>query len=357
MTEMYIGIMSGTSLDGIDAGLFSFADGHCTTHAIDSTAFSDNTAALIKTYARGGALTAEEAGILDANLGAAYADAAKRLVNRAQSPVIAIGCHGQTVWHQPTSLPAFTTQLGNPHQIVETTGVTTVADFRRADVAAGGQGAPLAPLFHRWLWPQTDAAIINIGGISNITPLGKAGGYDCGPGNTLMDAWVLKHQGKAYDESGSWAKSGKLIPELLSSLQRDVYFESPTPKSTGPEHFNLDWLNAAIDRETYNAADVQATLLELTAWCIATAVNDANTKLAIICGGGSYNTALMERLAALSNAKVESSAQHGLDPQWVEAACFAWLAKQAVEGKKLDTTTLTGAKHPVRLGVIYPAYT
>ncbi|MFT5062772.1 MAG: anhydro-N-acetylmuramic acid kinase [Gammaproteobacteria bacterium] len=355
MTDLYIGIMSGTSLDGIDAGLFSFADHQCITHATHSAPFDVNTASLLKSFARGGELSAADIGCLDSALGAAYAAAATSLLSKTNANVVAIGCHGQTVWHQPSGPHAFTWQLGDPHRLVETTGVTTVADFRRADVAAGGQGAPLAPLFHRWLWPKKNAAVVNIGGISNITPLRGASGFDCGPGNTLMDAWARQHLGKAYDESGDWALSGQVIPRLLATMQNDEYFLAKAPKSTGPEHFNLLWLDTALAGSTHLPADVQATLLELTAWCIAEAVNQSGAQGAVICGGGTYNLALMARLTALCKVTVEGSGQHGLDPQWVEAACFAWLAKQAVNGEKVDTRVITGARHPVRLGVIFPA--
>lgn len=355
MTDLYIGIMSGTSLDGIDAGLFSFSDTQCTTHATHSVAFDRPTVHALKSFARGKSLPASEIGQLDAALGQAYAEAANTLVNGAEHPIVAIGCHGQTVWHQPTGQQAFTWQLGDPHKLVEATEISTVADFRRADVAAGGEGAPLAPLFHRWLWPNLDASIVNIGGISNITAIGGRDGFDCGPGNTLMDAWVRRHLNQAYDDSGNWARSGQVLPSLLEALKQDGYFSRAAPKSTGPEHFNLEWLKASIGESNPSAEDVQATLLELTAWCIAKAVNDSGAQQAIICGGGTYNVALMQRLSTLCNVPVDSSDKHGLNPQWVEAACFAWLAKQAMEGKKIDTREITGARHPVRLGVIYPA--
>lgn len=352
---MYIGIMSGTSLDGVDAGLFSFEDATCTTHATYSKPFDSHISETLRDFARGSAFPASAIGELDALLAKAYADAASALIEQASAPILAIGCHGQTVWHQPDGPHGFTWQLGNPHQIVESTGITTVADFRRADVAAGGQGAPLAPLFHRWLWQQLDATIVNIGGIANITPSRQSTGFDCGPGNTLMDAWTQIHQSKSFDDEGQWALSGTVMPELLSRLQSDPYFQANSPKSTGPEYFSIDWLKAAIGDLNGSEADVQATLLELTAWCIANAANQTSAKQTIVCGGGSYNLALMRRLEELCEATVECSESHGLGPQWVESACFAWLAKQAIEGVSVDTRQLTGAKHPIQLGVIYPA--
>jgi anhydro-N-acetylmuramic acid kinase len=252
-------------------------------------------------------------------------------------------------------------QIGNPAIIAERTGITTVADFRRRDLAAGGQGAPLVPAFHEALFRSVERhrIVLNIGGIANITclpshPDETVTGFDTGPGNCLMDAWVRQQTGQAMDENGHFAARGEVSPALLERLLADDYFRQPPPKSTGTDYFSLDWLTARLPAEPIAAADVQATLLELTARSIAAAI-DQRTQQVLVCGGGVHNPLLMQRLDELLPCPVVSTAVAGLSPDWVEAAAFAWLARQALAGQAGNLPAVTGAAGPRILGAIYPA--
>ncbi len=308
---------------------------------------------------------------LDVQLGALFAEAANKLLIRAQvtaDQIVGIGSHGQTVYHGPNDDPPITVQLGDPNVIAERTGITTVADFRRRDMAAGGQGAPLVPAFHRAVLQESGCprAIVNIGGLANLTVLpGDAGadviGFDTGPGNTLMDQWCRRHRGTAMDEQGAWAKGGRPVQALLDVLLRDPYFAAAPPKSTGREYFNLQWLDAAMENSSSKGADaqdVQRTLCELTAKTIAEATRRyaADTREIFVCGGGANNVILMEALsAAAGSMRVKSTAAAGFDPAWVEAIAFSWFAKQTLEGNPSSLPSVTGARHPVILGGIYKA--
>ena len=275
----------------------------------------------------------------------------------------AIGNHGQTVRHRPNGGRAFTLQIGNPSVIAELTGITTVADFRARDMAAGGQGAPLVPAFHRWLFhsPTRNRVIVNIGGIANITHIPTSGpitGFDTGPGNTLLDQWIHRHHGAAHDTEGKWAMTGKVSPPLLKQLLDDPYFGMPHPKSTGREHFNLSWLDAALSRfgTAVVPQDVQATLVELTAHAIAKGLGciTERTDEVYVCGGGSHNAALMHSLERhISDIPIDTTAALDLHPDWVEACAFAWLAHRRLEGLPGNIPQVTGAQHAVVLGGIY----
>nr|MCH9673000.1 anhydro-N-acetylmuramic acid kinase [Gammaproteobacteria bacterium] len=279
--------------------------------------------------------------------------------------VVAIGSHGQTIRHRPNANPRFTMQIGDPNIITERTGVTTVADFRRRDVAAGGQGAPLVPAFHDWLFrsASVDRAVVNIGGIANVTILDSTRsttvlGFDTGPGNGLMDSWVAKHHDRRFDEGGTWASTGRVNQALLERLLGDPYFEAPPPKSTGREDFNLEWLERRAGAILSNvaASDVQATLCALTAQSIADSITDVapSTTELFVCGGGTHNLTLMSALRERCEARsVAPTHTLGLDPDWVEAVAFAWLAKQTLSRAPGNMASVTGAHGPRVLGGIY----
>jgi anhydro-N-acetylmuramic acid kinase len=358
-------MISGTSVDGIDAALVAFADHSVDVVATHSHAYPGSLKSRLMAAIRDPALTTvDEIGALDTLVGRAFRDAALALIDtsgRRASDVSAIGSHGQTLRHRPDDSPPFTLQVGDPATIATGTGITTVADFRRQDLALGGQGAPLVPPFHDWLFGGDEAStvIANIGGIANITILRGNGrpvsGFDSGPGNTLMDAWIHHHRGESFDRSGGWAATGSVDTALLQRLLDDDYFSRPPPKSTGFEHFNLDWLGASgIDG--LDPADVQATLLELTARTLSSAVQQAAPacQTLALCGGGVHNFALVQRIEALLPAlSVTSTASRGLHPDWVEAAAFAWLARERLAGRTGNVPAVTGARRQSVLGGIY----
>jgi anhydro-N-acetylmuramic acid kinase len=387
---MYIGMISGTSVDGIDAALVDFSGviPKLIAHHSEAIPAELKTAAL--TFHASSENEIDRLGTADVQLGRLFAQAANNLLAKANikaSEVVAIGSHGQNVRHRPTAEFPFTLQIGDPNIIAELTGITTVADFRRRDIAAGGQGAPFAPLFHdQILRSKTHhRAIVNIGGISNVSLLsptlalpravaqgreqdpelpplhevrGRAGvkilGFDTGPGNGLLDAWIKKHKNKEYDQNGEWAATGKIDQQLLEKLLMDPYFEKPAPKSTGREYFNLAWLNNFLTNE--NPADVQATLVELTALTIIDAIKKSGWQSGelVICGGGTHNQYLMQRIKDLAKEfTVITTDSLGIPADWIEAMLFAWLAKQTMEQAKVDTRSITGARHPVILGGIY----
>ncbi len=371
MIAHYIGLMSGTSVDGIDAVLIALGGpARLELKAAHRTNFPAETRKCIESLMAPGENELERAAVLDAELGALFAEAASGLVKKAElhpEQIRAIGSHGQTLRHHPAGARPYTVQIGNPSVIAERTGITTVADFRARDLAAGGQGAPLVPAFHRWLFhsPQVHRVIVNIGGIANLTYLPPAPdqpvlGFDTGPGNTLMDRWIERHEGAGYDRDGRWAAGGRVSEPLLSDLLEDAYFSRPPPKSTGREHFNLAWLERAIQAagSAPAARDVQATLVELTARSIAQAVDRHLPRVdeVRVCGGGAHNGRLMDALKqALNGIPVSSTQALGLAPDWVEAAAFAWLAHQTLAGLAGNLPSVTGARHPVILGGIYKA--
>lgn len=367
---LYLGLMSGTSADGIDAALVRFAeDTHrrCELVAGTTVAWEPQLRETLVALGQGAETVAIDAlGQLDAQVGLAFAAAANQLIRDSgveRRRIRAIGSHGQTIRHRPEADPAFTWQIGDASRIAEHTGITTVADFRRRDVAAGGQGAPLMPAFHLAMLGagDQDSAVLNLGGIGNLTLIPRDGavlGFDTGPANALLDSWCQRHHGTPFDAEGAFAASGRVDAALLQALLADPWFALPPPKSTGREQFHLDWVLQAMGSARLDAADVQATLLELTAASVADALLrlQPSTRRVLVCGGGVRNPALLARLAArLPGVVVESSARYGLDPDYLEAMGFAWLAAELLAGRAANLPSVTGAAGPRLLGAIYPA--
>jgi anhydro-N-acetylmuramic acid kinase len=364
---LYIGLMSGTSLDGIDALLVDLASPQPRAVASHHQPYPAELRATLLELSHASHPELHQLAQLDVQLGELYAAAVQALLERtaiAAATVQAIGSHGQTVRHHPFGPRPYTLQLGDPNVIAERTGITTVADFRRRDIAAGGQGAPLVPAFHAALFrhPEHMRVVLNLGGMANITVLPTndrepVTGFDTGPGNVLLDAWVQHHRGSAYDAAGAWAAGGTPLPALLRYLLTEPYFTQAPPKSTGRECFNLAWLKARMEG-TEDPQDVQATLVELTALSVAQAVNEhaGAAREVLVCGGGAYNSTLLRRLSHhLAPRTVLSTAHYGVEPQAVEAMAFAWLAQQTLHGAPGNLPAVTGAHRPVVLGGIYRA--
>lgn len=365
--DYYIGLISGTSVDGVDAALVNFAADMPELVATHSHAIPDTLRSEVLELCKGSNISLSQLGSTHIELGRLFAEAVEELLAQSgidRDAVAAIGNHGQTVWHEPDSENPFTLQLVDANTLAYQTGIAVVGHIRGRDIAAGGQGAPLAPLLHQHVFSSSNAdrAIINIGGFSNITCLCRdsdSKAFDAGPGNVLMDYWIDKHLGKKFDENGDWARSGKVNSDLLALLLEEPYFAKPLPKSTGRELFNGDWLSDKLSQlsDSITPEDVQATLLELTARSLADALHEhCNANEVFVCGGGAHNTALMEALSAhMENCKVESTQAIGMDPDWVEAVAFAWIARETLAGRKIDTTKFTGASEPIILGGIYRA--
>ncbi len=365
----FIGLMSGTSLDGVDAVLVDFNADTPELLASYSHPIPEDLQSKLTEFThpswRG---SIANMGTFHQQLGKLFADAVNQLLQISKitpQQVRAIGSHGQTLWHQPEGDFPFSLQLGDANLITELTGITTVADFRSRDIAAGGQGAPLVPAFHHRTLSHNDKnrVILNIGGIANISVLpSKASnkpvmGFDTGPGNGLIDAWIHAQKGKKYDKSGDWARSGAIQDNILNKLLEDPYFSLPAPKSTGKEFFNLTWLENTLRNtlEGHKPEDIQATLTDLTAKAIADNI-DASCDEVFVCGGGIHNKFLIERLQHhLPEIVIASTQNLGIDPDWMEAIAFAWLAKQTMEGKAGNLPSATGAKGSRILGAIYPA--
>jgi anhydro-N-acetylmuramic acid kinase len=365
---LYLGLISGTSVDGIDAALVSFADDQPRLQGALTHPWPDDLRARILALAQGeGAHDLDAYGRLDIAIGHHFAEAAQALLARSgveAHAVRAIGSHGQTVRHRPHGAFPFTLQLGDASVIAERCGIDVAADFRRADIAAGGQGAPLLPALHAMLLtrPGHARAVLNLGGIANVTVLGADGsvsGFDTGPANGLMDAWCLRHCDEAFDRDGAFAAAGRVDPALLDALLADPYFALPPPKSTGREYFHMEWLLACHPRAaTLDRADVQATLLELTARSASDAIarHAATAEDVLVCGGGVHNPVLMARLRTLLAPRdVRSSADVGIDPDYLEATAFAWLARQRVLGRPGNLPAVTGASGPRVLGALHVA--
>ncbi len=367
-SNFYLGMLSGTSRDGVDTVLVRFGAEQpeliaslCVTYPADLAALLDG---MINRRRRP---DNDELELADQQLAEFFALSAWALLDRAGMPasdVTAIGSHGQTVWHRPVKHQPESIQLGNPQRIADLTGICTVGCFRQADLGAGGQGAPLAPLLHAALLKPQDGvrAVLNLGGIANISLINAAGtavGYDTGPGNCLMDAWIRQHKGSAYDESGQWAAGGKVDHNLLQLLYSDPYFSLRPPKSTGVEHFNLFWLRDMLDKRSTDAQqasvrDIQASLSELTAFSVAAAVRNTLANELLVCGGGAHNLDLLERISRLlPGIPVDTTAGCGIDPDWMEGILFAWLARERLAGRQQDTRCITGARKPVMLGEVF----
>ena len=365
MSELYLGLISGTSADGIDVALASF-DSAPRLHAALTQPYPQELRLRILELAQGdGHIALDELGALDVEIAHRFADAASSLLRRegvAATAVTALGSHGQTVRHRPLQQPPYTLQLGEPNVIAELTGIATVADFRRRDMAAGGQGAPLAPAFHAAMLPHDGRTrvVLNLGGIANITILAPAAavtGFDTGPASCLLDAWAQQHLGTPFDKDGAFAASGRVDADLLADLLDDPYFAAPPPKSTGREVFHRSWLQQRLRGSTLAPADVQATLVALTARSVAGAVREHAREASemLVCGGGVHNPALMAAIAAeLAPMPVVSTATLGIDPDFVEAMLFAWLARERVGGRAIENlAAATGARGPRVLGAIY----
>jgi len=362
MPDYYIGLMSGTSLDGVDAVLASAGRGRVRLVKNHHLAYAPALRARLLALHEPGPDELHRSAVLANELSALYAAAVRRLLARAGVParaVAAIGCHGQTVRHRP--LAGYTLQLVNGARLAERTGITAVCDFRSRDIAAGGEGAPLVPAFHRALFadPRRSRVIVNVGGIANITCLparGAVTGFDCGPGNCLLDAWIRLKRHKSYDAGGTWAASGHVIPSLLKKLLAHAFIRRRPPKSTGRDDFNLRWVKRVLSGDE-QAADVQATLLEFTATGIARAVRShcTGTREIYVCGGGARNRALLARLTTLlPGTRIATTAALGVEPEHVEALAFAWLARQTLKREPGNLPAVTGARGPRVLGAIYP---
>ncbi|KRC23208.1 MULTISPECIES: anhydro-N-acetylmuramic acid kinase [unclassified Acidovorax] len=369
MSELYIGLMSGTSLDGIDGVLADFSDSRMVVTHHASAPFTPDLRAELLALNTPSSDELHRAALAGNGLARAYAGVVKTLLERsglAPSAIRAIGAHGQTVRHRPQEFDGtgYTLQLGNPSLLAERTGIAVVADFRSRDLAAGGQGAPLVPAFHQGVFGRNGETmlVLNIGGISNLSVLGADGqvlGFDCGPGNALMDHWCQLHTGQAFDASGAWAASGQVLPELLVLLRQEPFLHKVPPKSTGRDLFNPGWLaNRLHAFRSATPQDVQATLTEFTALACAedASRHGAGAATLAVCGGGALNDHLMARLQAACPAlQVVATDALGLPALQVEAAAFAWLARQALSGQPGNLPSVTGAAGGRVLGAIYPA--
>lgn len=364
---LYIGLISGTSADSIDAVLVRFRDGVPQMLASHAHSWPASLRERMLALAQGEAMLDLDAwGRLDVEIGYQFADAASHLLEQSDTPataVRAIGSHGQTLRHRPGGNYPFTLQAGDPTVIAERCRIDVVADFRRADVAAGGQGAPLLPALHAMLLAVRGRTrvVLNLGGIANITVLaadGSVRGFDTGPANSLLDGWCQRHVGEPFDRDGAFGAGGRVLPGLLGAMLADPYFALPPPKSTGREYFHLEWLAAQAPLSSLNPADVQATLLELTARSVANAVEEYATTAdeVIVCGGGVHNPLLMRRLGELLAPRaLHSTADLGIDPDFLEATAFAWLARQRLLRLPGNLPAVTGARGPRVLGAIYSA--
>jgi anhydro-N-acetylmuramic acid kinase len=368
--HLYIGLISGTSMDGVDCVL---ADIHDSVHVIDqlSLPIPDRLKADLLSLCRNTNLDFSLIGRTNLTLAHLFADAVQQVLARNKlepGAITAIGSHGQTVWHEPPrdgKAQGFTVQLCDPNTLVERTGITTVADIRGMDMAAGGQGAPLVPAFHKHMFQQGEEnlAVLNLGGIANVTLIpadgSTPGGFDTGPASVLMDGWIARHMQKAFDASGSWAASGRLNDGLLVQLLEENYFQLPAPKSTGRELFNAEWLDSKLANceSGIPPADVQRTLLELTAVTVSEAIKSRfKSGRLVVCGGGAGNSFLLERLnVLLPDFSLDTSSIYGIHPDFVEAAAFAWFAKMRLGIETVDFPPFTGARQRVVSGAIYQA--
>lgn len=359
--QHYVGLMSGTSLDGVDAALVSFEEHRCAVLRTFYQPYSEQLRQSLLALHEPAANELEQSQLISNELARLYAETVMKLLGETPSVMpTAIGCHGQTIRHHPEL--GFSIQLNNPALLAELTHIPVVSDFRSRDIAAGGQGAPLVPAFHQALFGSSDISrvIVNIGGISNLTflPLnGTVIGFDCGPGNLLMDAWCQRHTGRSYDKNGDWARGGNIIYPLLEKFLAHAFFDLPPPKSTGRDTFNMRWLEQQL-LPNLSPQDVQATLTELSAHCIADAVINycIDAREIYLCGGGAHNHLLAERLKTLlPGLPITQTDALGIPADWVEAVAFAWLAQQTMEGKPGNLPAVTGASGLRVLGAIYQA--
>jgi anhydro-N-acetylmuramic acid kinase len=366
--KLYIGLMSGTSMDAIDAALVDFSNHFPKLIATHKSCLSDELRADLNQLCIADSIKITQLGELDVKVGLAFADAVQKLLQKtsvSKNDILAIGSHGQTVFHFPQYRYPFTVQIGDPNIIAEKTGITTIADFRRRDIAAGGQGAPLTPLFHNFVFrnKKEDRIVLNLGGFANVTYLPANAnapviGFDTGPANILLDKWTYRHLKQWFDKDGGWAASAAVDDDLLKQFLSDPYFLLKPPKSTGHDYFNLIWLDTQLKQynKSITPAIVQTTLCELTACSIAAAIQQLNSPHALIllCGGGSKNSYLKRRLENhCQGHRVQLCDNFGVPGEWIEAMAFSWLAKQTSEGKTGNLPEVTGARNPTVLGGIY----
>lgn len=366
MSQIYLGIMSGTSIDSIDVAAVDFSFSPFKLLATYREPYPSHIRQALTALTVSKRIEINQLGTLDHELGLLFGECCNKLLTKiglTSEQVIAIGTHGQTVFHKPCSPSPFTLQIGDPNLIAQLTNVTTIADFRRRDIACGGQGAPLTPAFHKFAFQsqEKNRIILNLGGIANITFLPanqdqSVIGFDSGPGNTLLDNWIKQHLNKDYDDKGSWAEGGNLNAALLENLLADSYFDLPFPKSTGREYFNLTWLKKKLRGFSICSRDVQTTLTEFTIETIIKAINATGSLNhdILVCGGGIANSYLISRLSYKAKPHaLYSTLEFGLHPQWVEAIAFAWLAKQTINYLPGNLPNVTGAKQASILGGIY----
>jgi anhydro-N-acetylmuramic acid kinase len=360
--SLYIGLMSGTSMDGIDAALI-----HSETNQLIkgiTVPYTNTLQSQLREFDASKKHTPQSLLELHHHVGQAFSHTALTLLKETHyrpKDIIAIGSHGQTLYHNPDAKIPTTLQLGCPHTIANNTGITVVADFRTRDLILGGQGAPLAPFYHHELFKNQDLplAVVNIGGIANVTILDKNNppvGYDTGPGNVLIDAWIRKHQNLTYDKNGTWAQSGQLIPSCLEHLLADPFFKKSQPKSIDKAYYTEAWLNNLHITSADKPEDIQATLMHLTAHSIADAIKreQIDIKQVLLCGGGAHNKALIQTLQAyLPNHQIHTTNQLNINPDYLEAMMFAWLAEQTIHKKAIDLTSITGSSKPTILGAVY----
>ena len=369
MKELYIGLISGTSVDGIDTALIDFSQPQGKLLAAANHAIPTDLQTRLLAFNKQAEYELDNYAVCDVQLGKLFAQSVLALLattSYSANDILAIGSHGQTIRHYPGGNTPTTLQIGDPNIIAELTGITTVADFRRRDMAAGGQGAPLVPAFHAEVFrdQHEDRAILNLGGIANLTllpadPHQAVTGFDTGPANCLLNDWIKHCQQLEYDHAGQWAASGQCQQSLLSSFLSDPYFSATPPKTTGRDYFRLEWIQKYTgDTTTLNAVDIQSSLMELTVQSIA---NDLRryaprTRRLLICGGGIHNQELIKRLqSCLTEIEISSTATFGVDPDFLEATAFAWLARQTLAHKPGSLSSVTGARHGSVLGGIYPA--
>lgn len=371
MDDLYIGLMSGTSIDGIDAALVDLSNNKFKLLNTLYQPYPGNVKASLSRVIQEKQTTIVDQAMLDTELAKLNALAVNALIEHADQSnrnITAIGYHGQTIFHEPEGEHPNSVQLGNPNVLVEQTGISVVADFRRMDMAAGGQGAPLVPAFHQFLFQDSslNRAILNIGGIANLTILPADSkrpvtGFDTGPGNCLLDEWIYLQDKQAFDKDGQWAEQGQVVSEVLEILLDDPYFAKAPPKSTGREYFHIDWLQRKfadnkIDTASLPAQDVQTTLAALTATSITRAIKThaPDTQQVFVCGGGVHNRFLLAQLQQqLVDIQLSTTTELGLDPDWVEACAFAWLAQQRLQQQTANIPSVTGARKSVLLGAIY----
>lgn len=359
MSELYIGVMSGTSLDGIDITLCEIDENHCKEiHSKEYSLPLDTKEKILHIIAN--ETTLEKIGQLHTQLGLLFAESINDFLqtyNLSKEDIKAIGLHGQTLWHDPNSPYPFSMQLGSPSVVYAKTSIAVVNDFRNIDIANGGQGAPFAPVFHKFLFShfKQKIAVVNIGGMANITFLNEnLRGWDTGPGNVLLDYWTHKIQNQPYDRNGDFAKSGAVNQALLNHLMSDPYFKKLPPKSTGREYFNSSWLEQHLkDFQTIKEEDIQRTLLEVTALSITNEIEKTDIELLVVCGGGAKNKFLIERLNQLSDKQVTISDTFNISSDFMEAMAFAWLAYKRVHKSYVELCSVTGATKNSILGGLY----